>query len=148
MQYAVPQFIEVEDQILPHLTIKQFLMLVFGGILGLVYWVIFDIGAVFFILLVLTFLIIIPISFLRFNGRPILANFPNLMRFMTAPRYRVFARQGNGIVMHKQGALVLPPSPDDATDGEQVASRLKKLAYFLDAKTAEEDRLLRTRVQN
>lgn len=145
MQYAVPQFIEVEDQILPHLTIKQFLMMIFGGILGLVYWVVFGIGPVFFILLILTSLIILPISFFKFNGRSLLSNFPNLMRFITAPRYRVFARLGGGITMMKKEEAAAKPSAENGAE-EQVSSRLKKLAYFLDAKTAEEDRLLRTRI--
>lgn len=143
MQYSLPQFVDVEDQILPHLTIKQFLMLVAGGILGVLYWFIFGMGAIFFILLVLTFLIILPITFVRFNGRPILANFPNLMRFITAPRYRVFARLGNAAVVHSQSPVIAPSTSLDSP--EMVSSRLKNLAYQLDAQAAEEERLLRLR---
>jgi hypothetical protein len=62
MQYAVPQFVDVEDQILPHLTVKQFLMVIFCGVLGLIYWAIFGMGFIFGILMLLTLLIRLFIS--------------------------------------------------------------------------------------
>jgi len=120
-------------------------MLIVCGILGLVYWVIFGLGFIFAILFILTLLIILPITFYKFNGRSLLVNLPNLMRFITAPRYRVFARMGSGMTVHKETPQVSQASPDGQPEAVQVTSRLKKLAYLLDAKSAEEDRLLKTR---
>ncbi len=145
MQYSLPQFVDVEDQILPHLNVKQFLMLIVCGILGLIYWAIFGLGFIFAILLILTLLIILPITFYKFNGRSLLVNLPNLMRFITAPRYRVFSRLGGGITVHKEENRANLPESDVPADGEQTTSRLKRLAYLLDAKNAEEDRLLTSR---
>ncbi|OGE79137.1 MAG: hypothetical protein A2751_05875 [Candidatus Doudnabacteria bacterium RIFCSPHIGHO2_01_FULL_46_14] len=142
MQYSLPQFVDVEDQILPHLTVKQFLMLIFCGILGLVYWVIFGVGFIFAILMLLTLLVILPVTFYKFNGRSLLVNLPNLMRFVTAPRYRVFSRQGSAITVHKQQQAAVQESV--GSQDAPVASRLKNLAYILDAQSAEEERLLRT----
>jgi len=140
MQYSVPQFVDVEDKILPHLTIKQFLMLVFCGLLGVIYWALFNVSLIFFVLMFLTLLIFLPITFAKFNGRPLLSNLPNLIQFIRAPRYRIFMRMGAGGMVKKEEPLAAS-IPDKAEPSE---SRLKKLAYLLDEKTAEEERLLRT----
>jgi len=143
MQYSLPQFVDVEDKILAFLTIKQFLLLVLCGLLGLGYWAIFKLGVIFFILMFFTLLFFLPITFAKFNGRPLLSNFPNLIQFVRAPRYRIFMRIGGGAMLKKQE--IQAPETAPAVDAGQFNSRLKKLAYLLDEKTAEEERLLRTR---
>ena len=141
MQYSLPQFVEVEDKILPYLTIKQFLVLVGCGILGLIYWGIFGLGVIFFALLILTLLVCLPIAFVKFNGRPIMANIPGLIHYFSTPKQRIFLRAAGFSIHHKQAE-----SHTAQTDGLEApaASRLKKLAYLLDEKAAEEERLLRT----
>ena len=142
MQYSVPQFVDVEDMILPHLTIKQFLVLVGCGILGLIYWGIFGVGPIFFVLLILTLMIFVPIAFIKFNGRPIMANLPGLVRYFSTPKQRVFIRAA-GLVLH-QKSTQSQIGQTEAMPEALPESRLKKLAYLLDEKAAEEDRLLRT----
>lgn len=140
MQYSVPQFVDVEDKILPHLTIKQFLVLVGCGILGLIYWAIFALNAVFFVLMGLTLLIVLPVTFLKFNGRPLMANFPNLVHFFSTPKRRIFIRAASMTIHQKKAE----PAPEQTQSEDVSASRLRKLAYLLDEKAAEEERLLRT----
>ena len=140
MQYSVPQFVDVEDKILPHLTIKQFLVLVGCGIFGLIYWAIFDLNLIFFVLMALTLLIALPVAFVKFNGRPLMSNFHNLIHFFRTPKRRIFIRAA-GMTIHQKKVETAP----EQTQAEDVsASRLKKLAYLLDEKAAEEERLLRT----
>ena len=141
MQYSLPQFVDVEDKILPHLTIKQFLVLVGCAVLGFIYWAMFGLTLPFFVLLFLTLLIFVPIAFVKFNGRPIMANIPGLIRYFSTPKRRIFMRIGSG-VLHKKEAEAA--AADQKMDGGQTESRLHKLAYILDEKAAEEERLLRT----
>ncbi len=142
MQYSVPQFVEVEDKILPHLTIKQFLVLVGCGILGLIYWGIFGVGPVFFVLFILTLMIFVPIAFIKFNGRPIMANLPGLIHYFSTPKQRIFIRAA-GPTLH-QKHKELEAAETEGVPEVPAESRLKKLAYLLDEKAAEEERLLRT----
>ena len=145
MQYSLPQFVDVEDKIIdfPPLTIKQFLTFVVMGILMLLYWYIFSIGAVFFALTFPTLLNGGTLGFAKFNGRPIILSAPNLLRYYLTPKKRVFMRLGESTaVVKKQEAPAVkdtgvPPQPE-------IGSRLKRLAYLLDEKSAEEERLLRT----
>ncbi|OGE84405.1 MAG: hypothetical protein A2846_00765 [Candidatus Doudnabacteria bacterium RIFCSPHIGHO2_01_FULL_49_9] len=142
MQYSLPQFVEVEDQILPHLTIKQFLMLIGCAVMGFIYWAIFGFSVPFVILLVLTLAIVAPIAFVKFNGRPIMSNLPGLIHYVTTPKRRIFAQAGS-IAAAKKQAVVAAVEQAVAVEPPSE-SRLKKLAYFLDEKAAEEERLLRT----
>ena len=100
-------------------------------------------AAAFFVLMFFTLLIFLPITFMKFNGRPLLSNLPNLVRFITAPRYRVFMRVGTMTIHQKKDE----PKNADVEQKSLDSSRLKSLAYLLDQKAAEEDRLLRTKVK-
>ena len=148
MQYSLPQFVDVEDKIIdfPPLTIKQFLAFVVCGILFLIYWFIFDIGTVFFLLAIPTLFVAAVLTFAKFNGRPVLANAPNLVRFYLAPKQRIFVRLGDSTSVIKK--LEKPAGEGEAASAAvpapPITSRLRSLAYLLDEKAAEEERLLRT----
>ena len=144
MQYSLPQFVDVEDKIIefPPLTLRQFLTFVAVGVLSLLYWYIFGIGVIFAILALPTFLAGAVLGFLKFNGRPIMANAPGLIHYYTAPKYRIFMRLDDSTAVVKKQAPVSVAETGVPTP--PVTSRLKKLAYLLDEKSAEEQRLLRT----
>lgn len=141
MQFSVPQFVEIEDRIIGPLTLKQFLILLAGGLIGLFFWSIFKAGFIFFLLTLPTGALFVYLAFGRLNGRPVLANIPNFIKFLTTPKVRVFYRSGEKtLVLTKKKPL--EELPKQQQEEEAVKSRLKRLAYLLDQKTAEEERLI------
>lgn len=144
MQYSVPQFVEIEDKIIAFLTLKQFLILLGGGLVTFLLWSIFGASIIFFLLTLPTIGFFALLAFGKFNGRPLLANAPHLVNFFLKPRVRIFHRSSDAKILSivkKQPARL--PAPEGLTaDGGQVSSRLKRLAYLLDQKTAEEERLI------
>lgn len=141
MQYSVPQFIDVEDTIIGPLTLKQFLVLLAGGLVIFSLWKIFNSSPVFFLLLLPTVLVIAGLAFGKFNGRSFLTSAVDLVRFFVTPKRRIFMHEDVefSILKKQQGAEDSQAGP--TRDGEKV-SRLKRLAYLLDQKTAEEERLI------
>ena len=49
MQFAVPQFTDVEDKLIGPLTLKQFLMMLATGGVLLFFWSLFGFGIIFFL---------------------------------------------------------------------------------------------------
>lgn len=141
MQFSVPQFVEIEDKIIGPLTLKQFLILLGGGLIELLYRSIFNIGILFFLLSLPTVVAFLYLAFGRLNGRPALSSLPALLKFLTAPKVWVFERTGDKTftMSRKKPAQA---ETKTATDRGQVTSQLKRLAYLLDQKTAEEERLI------
>lgn len=142
MQYSVPQFVDVEDTIIGPFTLKQFLIFLFGGLIIFFYYSIFKLGWIFFTLTIPTAVVFGVIAKGRFNGRPTLYYLTSFIRFYFSPRLRVFKRGADSSPVIKKenigaGAELAKPQ------GE-VTGRLKKLAYLLDQKTAEEQRLIQS----
>lgn len=140
MQYSVPQFVDVEDKIIGPLGLKQFIILIFGGLVSLFYWSLFKLGAVFFLLSIPTMLVFLYFAFGKFNGRPIMTSLFGLTEFFLTPRVRVFRRTGERPLAIVQ-KVTAKDQPEHLTP-EAATSRLKRLAYLLDQKAAEEERLV------
>lgn len=142
MQYSVPQFVDVEDKIIGPLTLKQFLVLLAGGLIGLFLWSLFKLSAAFFLLLLPTAAVFAGLAFGKFNGRPLMMSLAELLKYFFVPKYRLFHRQsGEGTMFVKTQEAVPTKVGTPSGDGEK-ASRLRRLAYLLDQKTAEEDRII------
>lgn len=140
MQYSVPQFIEVEDKIIGPLGLKQFLILLGGGLVSLLWWSIFGPGLIFFFLALPTMGLFAFVAFGKFNGRPVLSNLASAVKFFAVSKVRVFQRSGE-----QDYAVKKAPEQQAATPVQPAAlveSRLRTLAYFLDQKSAEEQRLV------
>lgn len=141
MQYSVPQFIDIEDKIIGPLTLKQFLILLFGGLILFFYWSIFKAGIIFFVLALPTIGFFAMLAFAKFNGRTLMSHIPAVTRFYFAPKDRIFKRTAEtALVIKKQPPISAMAKPQP--EAEQKASRLARLAYLLDQKTAEEERLI------
>ena len=69
MQYQVPQFIEVEDKIFGPLTFKQFIYLLAGGGLCLMFYTLFPIYVALFLAMPVVALAF-ALAFYEVNGRP------------------------------------------------------------------------------
>lgn len=142
MQYSVPQFVEVEDKIIGPLTLKQFLILLGGGLIELLLYSIFK-GAVA-ILIFLSLPNVVFFGYLAFgklNGRPIMSSLPSVARFSKSPKIWVFDRTGEKTISLSRKKTPIEEKLTLANP-QAVGSQLKRLAYLLDQKTAEEDRII------
>lgn len=142
MQYSVPQFVEIEDKIIGPLTLKQFLTLLVGGLFGLMFYSIFNMSAFFFVLMLPTTVVFLYLAFGKLNGRPVLGNIPTVVKFLITPKVRMFARTGEGNFLIKKKEVSKADELAKKPEPEAVSSRLKRLAYILDEKAAEEQRLI------
>ncbi len=140
MQYSVPQFVDVPDRIIGPLTLKQFLVLLGGGLLAFMFWSILGVGLLFFVFTLPTAGLFAFLAFGQFNGKPITANLPAFAKFFVTPRYRVFVRGASPTPIVKKETALAKLAPEPITEERQ--SRLRKLAYLLDQKAAEEERLV------
>ncbi len=140
MQYAVPQFTDVEDKLIGPLTLKQFLFLLATGAIVLFFYSLLKLSVFFFIFATPVALLGAALSFAKFNGRPLYGYLPSFIYFVSRPQARIFKREEPNIVVHVQkiqAKLEIPSKLDEPAEG-----RLKKLAYLLDQKTTEEKELI------
>ncbi|MDP3993812.1 MAG: PrgI family protein [Candidatus Doudnabacteria bacterium] len=143
MQYNIPQFVDVEDKIIGPLTLKQFLTLLGGGLLVFLFWSMFKVSLYFFAATLPTAFVFMMLAFGKFNGRPVLGSIAGLVKFFFTPRYRVFIRgAADAIEVKKRVIEREQPAAQQSKDQTNRMSRLKSLAYLLDQKAAEEERLI------
>ncbi|HTL39371.1 MAG TPA: PrgI family protein [Methylomirabilota bacterium] len=140
MQFAVPQFTDVEDKLIGPFTLKQFLIVMASGGLILMFWSILHLSFFFFIFALPTAFLGIGLAFGKFNGRPVFLYLGSFLSFFSKPQVRVFKREEPTVVMKMTTKKPVKPTEPIITEGTE--SRLKKLAYLLDQKTEEEKALL------
>ncbi|MGE5392124.1 MAG: PrgI family protein [Candidatus Saccharibacteria bacterium] len=144
MQFAVPQFVDIEDKLIGPLTLKQFLMLLGTGGAVLFVWSILGVGIIFFAVAIPVAIAGIAITFGKFNGRPLYVYLMPLFSFLSSPKVWVFRREtavvsfSNKKVVQAKPAKLTGPEDNEAPD-----SRLRKLAYLLDQKHLEEEELIK-----
>jgi hypothetical protein len=142
MQFAVPQFTDVEDKLIGPLTLKQFfIVLGFGGIIFFL-WSVTGGGVIFFIMAVPIAAVGAYVTLKKFNGRPFYVYFLPLLSFLLSPRVMIFKRET--AVIHFTLKQVEKPKSQavDPASLEPTESRLKKLAYLLDRKNEEEKEII------
>jgi hypothetical protein len=139
MQFAVPQFTDVEDKLIGPLTLKQFLILLAAGGIILMFYSLLKLSIFFFFFSAPVLLLGLTLAFGKFNGRPMLGYFPVFIQYFSKPQVRVFKREMLDITVSFKAEKkeAVSDAPVEAHD-----SRLKKLAYLLDQKTEEEKKLI------
>jgi len=140
MQYAVPQFTDVEDKLIGPLTLKQFFVLLFAGGICLLFWSLP-------VSKVISVLIDIPIAlggiglaFASYNGRSMLSYILPYISFSLSPKVMIFKREA--VTANVVTAETKSVNQSQTKTAEAPEGRLKKLAYLLDQKTAEEKELI------
>lgn len=145
MQYAVPQFTDVEDKLIGPLTLKQFFAVLATGGVILFFWSILGLSVFFFLFSLPVALVGLALTFGKYNGRPMFLYVGAFFNFFSKPQVRIFKREEPMVVMK------MKPKQEEAkptAEVEPAESRLKKLAYILDQKTEEEKQLLENKWQN
>ncbi len=134
MQFAVPQFTDVEDKLIGPLTLKQFLVILVAGGLILMFFSLLKLSVFFFFFAIPVGLLGLTLAFGKYNGVPMLGYVPLFISYFLKPQVRVFKREelinmSFKVEKKQEPAKVIAESPSE--------SRLKKLAYLLDQKSAE-----------
>jgi hypothetical protein len=141
MQYAIPQFTDVEDKLIGPLTLKQFLMALGVGLIELLFWSIFKFGVMFFLIGLPIFFLGLGIIFGKLNERPMYAYLFPMWQFLSKPKVRVFRRE----MINMSFMKTKPKEQRDDTPKKTFkhpGSKLKQLAYILDQKVTQEEELL------
>jgi hypothetical protein len=141
MQYAIPQFTDVEDKLIGPLTLKQFLMALGVGLVELLLWSILRFGILFFLLGLPIFLLGLGVIFGKLNQRPMYSYLMPFWSFLSKPKVRIFHREGLNVSYSKTVAKK-PETEMPRKVIDQPGSKLKQLAYILDQKVEQEEELL------
>ena len=141
MQFSVPQFVDVEDKIIGPLTLKQFLVLLVGGVIIFVFK---GIITNFFLLILASIPvggIAVVIAFGKVNGRSFGELIFSASSYVSDPRSFVFKKDSkiNEIKVTKED--VKKTQNEGLSRGEKL-SRLSKITYILDQDIKKERELI------
>lgn len=135
-QYSVPQFVEFEDKIIGPFTLRQFAVLLGGGIFILFLWGLFDFGILFWLFSIPSGVVTLFISIGSLNGRPVLSHVFPLMSYFRQPKRLIFQRVPNESIITKK---VEVKDKSVGLTPLEVQSRLRRLSYVLDQKLEQEE---------
>lgn len=136
MQYAVPQFIEVEDKVIGPLTTRQFLYLVVGGVFLLIAWALADI-TLFILLFLITAAVVVPFAFVKINGRPFENFITAAFKFYTTPKVRFWIKNTKASTsdfsnVNKRTKKVSKGQTEEIGDKKFNRSKIQELSQILD----------------
>lgn len=136
MQYPIPQFVEIEDQIIGPLTLKQFFFLLGGGIFLLIAWSFVDLS-LFIFLAVIVGMIVVPLAFVKPYGRPLTNYLSAVFKFILGPKVLVWHKSGRAGRVKAYDLTNKKSGPEKITIGEKkyTPSSIHRLARQLDFKT-------------
>jgi hypothetical protein len=140
MQFAVPQFTDVEDKLIGPLTLKQFLVLLGAGGLCLMFWSL-PLPKVISIFIDIPIAILgLALAFATYNSRPMLTYILPFITYTVSPKSMIFSREAKSAPIMQEVVQKVEVEPIEAIEAPD--SRLRKLAYLLDQKTQEEKELI------
>jgi hypothetical protein len=139
-QYIVPQFIDVEDKILGPISVRQFVIFLFGaGAIAVAYQILFKMAnqaGAFIFTAIGIFLGIILFAFIRVNGRPFHIFMLSLLQSVKNPRMRLWNNVVNERLQYRREP---PPPPPIPSKQPLQQTTLAKLALLVDTGGAFHD---------
>jgi hypothetical protein len=140
MQFAVPQFTDVEDKLIGPLTLKQFLIFMAAGGVILFFYSLLKLSIFFFFFAIPVGILGLAMAFGKFNGRPLYGYTGAFISFVAKPQVRIFKREEPDVIISFKTEK--KTETKQAISQESNTSSLKKIAILLDQKTAEEKELI------
>ena len=130
-QFTVPQFIDVEDKIFGPITVRQFILLIIGGLFLFVEYKLSDLT--FFIFLAIPTLAVFgTIAFARVNGMPFHYFILNVVQTFKKPNLRVWQRQVDAGDAEKKRSKEVEIPISLPTKKPITRSRLSDLSLVID----------------
>ena len=131
-QFVVPQFIDVEDKIIGPVTVRQFIIMLFGFMLIALCYKIFDFSAFLFFGLII-FAVSGIISFTRINGMAFHFFILNFIQTSKRPSLRVWDNRHNAIKRDEADSRkILVEEKNTLLAKYYDVSRLAELALIAD----------------
>ncbi len=130
-QFTVPQFIDVENQIIGPITTRQFMILLAAAITIGISYKLFDFS-LFVTVGVITLIVAATFAFVKINGRPFHLFVLNTIQTWRRPGLRVWNNQGLIIEQAEKIAPVTAYQPGAPKVYQK--SRLAELALIVDTK--------------
>jgi len=98
-QFTVPQFIDVEDKIIGPITVRQFIIILFGS---LIIFILFKFFSLLYLLTVGSFVFInmILFAFFKVAGRPFHFFVLNFVQTLMKPSLRVWQNLSRSVIQH------------------------------------------------
>lgn len=118
-KFVVPQFIDVEDKVIGPITIRQFVLMVIGGILIFVSFKFADV-TLFLLLAVIIGLIVFLFGFFKVNGASFHSFLLNVLMTFKKPSLRVWHKD-----LREEELKFLFQKPKE-TEEEKEKNKLKK----------------------
>ncbi len=131
-QFTVPQFIDVEDQILGPITVRQFVILLADGIFLAISYKLADL-TLFIILLLIFGGLGIVVAFVKINGQPFHYFILNALQTLRRAPIRVWQKQLIDAELRqliKGEKIILPQSPP--VKAALTGSRLSEMSLVVD----------------
>ncbi len=128
MQYAVPQFIDVEDKVVGPLTVKQTMYLIAGGGILLILFTYFEI-----VFVIIAALIIVPLAlgfaFYKPKGITLLKFSSNAVKYYTSQHIYIWRREAK--ISHYK-TFQKKAKTKEIEEKHVSKNRIKELAWVLD----------------
>ncbi|MFA5124537.1 MAG: PrgI family protein [Patescibacteria group bacterium] len=90
-QVVVPQFLDVEDKIIGPVSVRQFIELIVGGLIIVVFYKIFDFS-LFVVSGLMVLAITLIIAFAKINGQPFHLFLLNFVQTLKNPKLKVWRK--------------------------------------------------------
>lgn len=93
MQFLVPEFITLEPRVIGPITVKQFILIVIGGVIIAISYKLAPSFLIFVLISLLVIGFVILFGFLKYNSRPFSYFFINFIKFISTPNVRVWKKE-------------------------------------------------------
>jgi hypothetical protein len=130
-QFTVPQFIDVEDKIIGPITARQFIIMLTGGIIMVIFYRLFDF-TLFLLASVLTLGICVVFSFVKVNGRPFHLFILNIIQTLKRSKLRIWNQEAFKLQEIPETADDIVKKTIVAPHKEFTRSRLNELSLIVD----------------
>lgn len=109
-QVVVPQFLDVEDKIIGPVTVRQFIEMVVGGLIILLFYQLFTFP-VFVVLALIIMGLTLVIAFVKINGQPFHLFLLNFIQTLKSPKLKVWKKyySANELKEEKNKEPVIAP---------------------------------------
>lgn len=131
MQFVVPQFIDVEDKILGPLTVRQFILILFWGIVGFLQLKLFSMVTFIFMFILWSGFMFL-LAFVKINGRPFHYFILSILQTTRLPKLRIWHKEDTEYEYRFATPPAAKPKVPMATKQALTASRLTELSLVVD----------------
>jgi len=131
-QFTVPQFIDVENQIIGPITTRQFMILLAGAIIIAISYKLVDFS-LFVTIAVIVLIICATLAFVKINGRPFHLFVLNIIQTWRRPGIRIWNNQAR-VNEQPEKVTIISSSYKAVAPRPYKKSRLAELALIVDTK--------------